>query len=85
MELRLSKLIPGAALIYERDGKTVYARYRDPPYNKIPRWSIGEETLSLTYDDWRRISKLAEQHPILRKQLDKTLNLFYILKDGDDK
>ena len=37
----MSELIPGQALIYERVDSVVYARYRDAPHNKIPRWIIG--------------------------------------------
>ena len=35
------KLIPGEALIYERADDVLYARYRDPPHNRIPRWIVG--------------------------------------------
>lgn len=35
------KLIPGEALIYERANGVVYARYRDPPHNTLPRWVVG--------------------------------------------
>ena len=35
------KLLPGEALIYERSDGVVYAHYRDPPHNTIPRWIIG--------------------------------------------
>jgi len=31
------ELIPNQALIYESVYGVVYARYRDPPYNEIPR------------------------------------------------
>jgi len=37
----MAELIPGAELIYERSNGVTYARYRDPPHNKIPRWPIG--------------------------------------------
>lgn len=36
-----SGLIPGQSLIYERVDGVVYARYRDPPHNTIPRWIVG--------------------------------------------
>ena len=36
-----NKMVPGAALIYERTDGVVYARYRDAPHNKLPRWIIG--------------------------------------------
>jgi len=37
----MSKLIPEQALIYENANGVLYARYRDPPHNKIPRWVVG--------------------------------------------
>ena len=37
----MGTLIPGEALIYERADGVVYARYRDAPHNKIPRWVVG--------------------------------------------
>jgi hypothetical protein len=43
----MGSLIPGAALIYERSDGVVYARYRDAPYNQIPRWIIGGDLWSL--------------------------------------
>lgn len=36
-----SEIIPGEALIYEHANGVTYARYRDPPHNKKPRWVIG--------------------------------------------
>ena len=39
----MDKLIPGESLIYERANGVVYARYRDPPHNSIPRWVVGGE------------------------------------------
>jgi hypothetical protein len=43
----MGSLIPGAALIYERVDGVVYARYRDAPYNQIPRWIIGGDLRSI--------------------------------------
>lgn len=37
----MTKMIPGEALIYEHANGVTYARYRDPPHNKIPRWVVG--------------------------------------------
>ena len=80
------------SLIYERANGVVYARFRDEPkkttYNG--RWVIGgdpeavNEALGLvSYDQWKHLFALADEYPTLRKQLDKTLNLYYIIKDGD--
>lgn len=41
MQNKDHKLIPGEALVYERANGVVYARYRDPPHNKLPRWVVG--------------------------------------------
>jgi hypothetical protein len=41
MTQKRTKLIPDQALIYERADGVVYARYRDPPHNTIPRWIVG--------------------------------------------
>ena len=40
----MSPLLKGEPLIYERANGVVYARYRDPPHNKIPKW-IAREVL----------------------------------------
>ena len=85
-------MIPGLALIYERANGVVYARYRDHPHNKVPRWIIGGDPDALAkengymgYDDWKQLFKLADEYPTLKKQLDKVLDLYYIIKDGDTK
>lgn len=80
-EHKLSNLIPGEALIYERVEKTIYARYRDRP--EIPRWIIGgEETGILGYDDWKQILLLADKNLTFKKEFDKIVNLYYLLKDS---
>ena len=74
-------------MIYERADGVVYARYRDRP--EIERWIIGGDADKVArangymgYDDWKKLFKLADQHPTLRKQLDNTINLYYMLKDN---
>jgi hypothetical protein len=80
------------ALIYENANGVVYARFRDEPkktkYNG--RWIIGGELEAVnealgivSYDQWKELFALADSYPTLRKQLDKTLNLYYIIKDGE--
>ena len=84
----MSNLIPGQALIYEHSNGIVYARYRDPPYNKLERWVIGGDPAKVVdlsgnlfgYQDWCEILKLCEKHPSLKSQLDKLLTLYYICK-----
>lgn len=85
----MSNLIPGEALIYERANGILYAKYRDVPHNKIPRWIVGGDPNSiakaqgklLTHQSWNELVELAQKNPTLKKQLDKTLDLYYIIKD----
>ncbi len=82
-----TKLIPGEALIYERDDKgIVYARYRDPPHNTIPRWVVGGPASSHTrlgIRDFVEIERLVKTNPTFAKELDKFLNLYYLLKESE--
>ena len=83
------KLIPGEALIYERVDGVVYARYRDAPHNKIPRWIIGGDPAGvaraqgdlLEYAEWKHLCELAEAHPTLKKLLDKLIVTYCLVKD----
>jgi|TARA_B110000503_G_scaffold140628_1_gene232009 hypothetical protein len=84
------KMIPGEALIYERSNGVVYARYRDPPHNTIPRWIVGGDPDSVNkaqgsligYDEWKHIHVLADENPALKKQLDRLIILYYTIKDS---
>jgi hypothetical protein len=86
----MDNLIPGAALIYERANGVVYARYRDPPHNTIPRWIIGGDPVAvaqeqgelISYTEWQKLCELALEYPALKKQLDKLVQTYYIIKDG---
>jgi hypothetical protein len=86
------KLLPGEALIYERANGVVYARYRDPPHNTIPRWIIGGDPSAvaraqgdlLSYSEWQDVCDLSFKYPILNKLLDKLVVTYYTIKDGDD-
>jgi len=86
----MSKLVPGAALIYENADGVVYARYRDPPHNKMPRWIIGGEPESVSkaqgnlfsYSEWQDMMELAKEYPTLRKQLQTAVTTYYIVKDN---
>lgn len=87
------KLIPGEALIYEHADGVTYARYRDAPHNKIPRWVIGGHPASvaratgqfLDQASWKELCDLTLEYPTLKKQLDKTINLYYLIKDDKSK
>ena len=83
------KLIPDQALIYERANGVVYAKYRDPPHNLIPRWIIGGDPGSvaraqghlLDYSEWQKLCDLCEENSTLKKQMDKLVTTYYIIKD----
>lgn len=85
--LKNTKLIPGEPLIYERHDGVVYARYRDKP--EIPRWIVGGDPAGvaraqgrlLHWGEWQQLCDLALEHPTLKKQLDKLVQTYYIIKD----
>ena len=84
-----SKLIPGEALIYTRANGVVYANYRDPPHNKIPKWIIGGEPDALnkeqgclfSYSEWQDMMIIATENKTLKSQMQKLLNLYYLIKE----
>ena len=86
----MSKLIPGEPLIYEHANGVVYARYRDPPHNKIERWIVGGDPNAvarakgqlLHWGEWEDLQNLAKENTALKEQLDKTITLYYLIKDG---
>ena len=88
-----TKLIPGQALIYTRVNGVIYANYRDPPHNKIPRWIVGgdpaavarEQGELLEYSEWQRLCELSIKYPTLKKLLDKLVTMYYIIKDSEEK
>jgi len=84
------KLIPGAALIYERADGVTYAKYRDPPHNKVPRWIIGGDPEGVSraqgnlfsYSEWQEMMELAENYPTLKSQMQKLVTTYYMVKDA---
>ena len=84
------KLIPGQALIYERANGVVYAHYRDPPHNTIPRWIIGGDPAGiaraqgdlLNYAEWQELCKLSLEYPTLKKLLDNLVTTYYTVKEN---
>jgi hypothetical protein len=86
----LGNLKPNEALIYERADGVVYARYRDPPHNTIPRWIIGGDPGGvaraqgdlLDYAEWKNLCMLAQESPTLKKLLDKLVVTYYTMKDN---
>lgn len=86
----MADLIPGQALIYESYNGVVYARYRDPPYNTMyDRWIIGGDPDAVNratgnlfgWSEWQDMMRIAENNETLKKQIDKLLDIYYILKD----
>ena len=85
----MDKLIPGAALIYERADGVTYAKYRDPPHNKIPRWIVGGDPAGvaraqgklLDYSEWINLCELAQSNQTLQKQLKNLVNTYFIVKE----
>ena len=84
----MSTLLPGEPLIYENANGVVYARYRDRP--EIARWIIGGDPDAvakakgelLNWGEWENLQKLANDNPALKEQLDRTITLYYLIKDG---
>lgn len=84
----MGDLIPNETLIYERADGIVYARYANKP--EIKRWIIGGDPGAvaraqgelLDYSEWKTLCNLCEEHPILKKQMDKLVTTYYIIKDS---
>lgn len=76
-------LIPGAVLIYERNNDVVYARYRDPPHNAIPRWEIGRTSSMpvLNNTELRQMIELAQTNPAFGELFASMLTMYYLLKE----
>ena len=89
--MKAPDLIPGQALIYERADGVVYARYRDPPYNELyDRWIIGGDADAVSratgnlfsYADWQEMMELAKEYPTLKKQMQKLVTTYYMVKEN---
>jgi hypothetical protein len=77
----LGNLVPDEIIIYERVENKIYARYPGRP--DIPRWLIGEtEPRILGYDDWKQMLLLSDSNPTFKRELDKVINLYYLLKES---
>ena len=76
-------------MLYTRANGVVYAQYRDPPHNTIPRWIIGgdpgavarEQGDLLDYTEWQDLCKLAVSNPTLKKLMDNLVNTYYMVKE----
>lgn len=82
---KMGNLIPGQMLIYERANGITYARYRDPPHNKIPRWEIGRDAdcESLGYSDFKSMQRIARDHEGFKDAWETMLTQYYLIKDID--
>ena len=75
-------------MIYERSNGVVYARYRDKP--EIKRWVIGGDPGAvaraqgklLDYGEWQKLCELCETHITLKRQMDKLVTTYYMIKDS---
>jgi len=84
----LGNLIPNEPLIYERANGVVFARYRNPPHNKIPRWVIGGEPDAtakalgiVSFDEWKNVMQIVESNANVKKQFDRLMTMYYVVKD----
>ena len=83
----MGKLIPNEVLIYERSNGVVYARYQNKP--EVPRWIIGGDPGAvaraqgklLDYGEWQNLCDVASKNETLKKQMDKLVTTYYIIKD----
>ena len=86
----MSELLPGEALLYERADGVVYAKYRDYPHSKIPRWVIGGDPAAvaraqgdlINYAEWQELCALSLEYPTLRKLLDTLVTTYYTVKEN---
>ena len=77
-----NEALAGEALIYERANGQTYAKFRDPPrrIDYPGRWHIGGEPQeSISYDLWKDLFSMADENPQLKKQLEKSVNLYYLM------
>jgi hypothetical protein len=78
-------------LIYERADGINYARFADEPkrskYNG--RWIIGGDPIALaklngelfSYGEWQEMMELSLKYPILKNQMKKLIEIYYLVKD----
>ena len=87
-QLKSTKLEPNQALIYERADGVVYARYRDPPHNTVPRWIVGGDPGAVAraqgrlcdYSEWLEMTDMCAESPTLMKLMDKLVTTYYMMK-----
>ena len=81
------KLLPGEAIIYERNDGVVYGRYRDKP--EIEKWIVGGDPGGvaraqgklLDYGEWNNLCNLASENKTLDKMMNRLVTMYYMIKD----
>ena len=84
----MGDLIPNEPLIYERANGVVFARYPNRP--DIERWIVGGDPGAvaraqgklLDYAEWQNLCEIAQTNQTLKKQLDKLVNTYYLIKES---
>lgn len=67
-------------MIFERVGHIVYAR--DPKQPDRPRWPISNgESQNRNNISMQELIELSNSNEVFKKQLDKLVDLYYILKE----
>ena len=86
----MGNLVPSEALIYEQADGVIYARYRDPPFNKLDRWIVGGDPAGvaraqgelLDYSEWKNLCRLAEEYPTLKSLATQLVTTYIMIKDN---
>ena len=81
------KLLPGEAIIYERNDGVVYGSYRDKP--EIEKWIVGGDPGGvaraqgklLDYGEWNNLCNLASENKTLYKMMNRLVTMYYMIKD----
>ena len=60
--------------------------------SSIPKWVIGGEPEAVaeaigivSYDKWKLIMLASEKHPVIKKQIERLLVLFDVIKDDIER
>lgn len=74
----MGKLLPNQEIIYESDGNIIYGRYVNIP--QIEPWIVSDNRSIISYIEWSEMCELSHKNDLLKSQLEKTLNIFYMIK-----
>lgn len=84
----MGTLIPNEPLIYETKNGQVFARYKNPPYNKIKPWWIGGTVNNANTEDedlWIGIKKASETNKALQNVLKEAILLYQLSREDYGK